>query len=213
MNSPFGCDSRNTLYYDGQQVLAEFVHDPEALPPTPVQTLVRYFVDGPVYIDEHVLMHDVASGEDYYYLPRELHTVAGVVDELAFFINANGHVHYTLLDANNNVMCVARAAGVLGLDGADQPTQRLALQQHLEEAAQRLLGLRVRLVDAPNAVVVGVRRARIALRRVGWSARSDRLLRENSRRALVSTGRLDASSAIPAAQDQFFGMHSRSGLL
>jgi hypothetical protein len=48
----------NTLYYyDGQRVLAEFDYDPDAAP-EPVQTLLRYFVDGPMYVNEHVLMCD-----------------------------------------------------------------------------------------------------------------------------------------------------------
>jgi len=34
-------------------------------------------VDGPLYVDEHVLMRDVASNKDYAYLTGPLYTVEG----------------------------------------------------------------------------------------------------------------------------------------
>ncbi|MFQ5806243.1 MAG: hypothetical protein ACE5I3_07330 [Phycisphaerae bacterium] len=60
-------------YYDGRRVLAEFDYD-EA---TGQQTLRRYFVAGPLYVDEHLLMHDATTGQDYYYLLQEFYTVGG----------------------------------------------------------------------------------------------------------------------------------------
>ena len=43
-------------------------------------TLLRYYVHGPTYIDERVLMHDAGSISDYFYLLQELYTVAGLAD-------------------------------------------------------------------------------------------------------------------------------------
>jgi RHS repeat-associated protein len=68
----------NTYYYDGQRVLAEY-----SVAPGSGQTgssVIRYFVDGPTYIDEHLMMFDRVTGKKYYYLDQELHTVAALVD-------------------------------------------------------------------------------------------------------------------------------------
>lgn len=59
-------------YYDGQRVLADFAFD--------TGQLRRYYVDGPLYVDEHVLLYDQAGGADRYYLLGELYSVVGVVD-------------------------------------------------------------------------------------------------------------------------------------
>ena len=49
-------------YYDGQNIWAEYDGS---------GTLLRYYVHGPTYIDERVLMHDEASdSESYHYGTR-----------------------------------------------------------------------------------------------------------------------------------------------
>jgi len=58
--------------YDGQNVVEEY----RVGGPTP--TRLRYFVNGPTYIDERVILHDVGSGKDYVYLLKDLYTVAGL---------------------------------------------------------------------------------------------------------------------------------------
>lgn len=60
--------SQTTLYYDGDQVLAEYDN---------TGTLARYYVEGSQYIDEHILLHDVSAGADRYYLSKELHSGGG----------------------------------------------------------------------------------------------------------------------------------------
>jgi hypothetical protein len=68
----------NYYYYDGQRVLAEY-----SVAPGSGQTgssVIRFFVDGPTYIDEHLMMFDRVTNEKYYYLDQELHTVAALVD-------------------------------------------------------------------------------------------------------------------------------------
>jgi len=59
-------------YYDDQNVLAEFDGGSG--------TLNRYYVNGPTYVDERVLVYDVATAAEYYYLLKELYTVAGLAD-------------------------------------------------------------------------------------------------------------------------------------
>jgi hypothetical protein len=46
-------------YYDGQRVVAEYDYDETA----GTQTLARWFVDGPLYVDEHVMMHDATTDD------------------------------------------------------------------------------------------------------------------------------------------------------
>ncbi len=36
-------------------------------------------MDGPLYVDEHLLVHDAANGRDYYYLLRENFSVERAV--------------------------------------------------------------------------------------------------------------------------------------
>jgi RHS repeat-associated protein len=86
-----GVVSQDMLYYyDGQRVLAEFDYDEGS----GEQTLARYFVDGATYVDEHLLMHDAASGVDYYYVPRELHSVAGLVDQNGAWVEVYAYDAY-----------------------------------------------------------------------------------------------------------------------
>jgi RHS repeat-associated protein len=79
------------FYYDGDRVVAEF--DNLDTPPS----LLRYYVDGPTYVDEHLLMHDPNAGqdgEDHYYLLKELYTVAGLADESGAMIEAYDYDAY-----------------------------------------------------------------------------------------------------------------------
>jgi RHS repeat-associated protein len=77
-------------YYDGQRVVAEYDYDETA----GTQTLARWFVDGPLYVDEHVKMHDATTGDDYFYLPQELYSVAGLVDEDGELVEAHAYDAY-----------------------------------------------------------------------------------------------------------------------
>ncbi len=67
--------------YDGQNVIEEYDDDDQA----PVRQ--RYYVHGPLYIDERVLIHDDdapnegAAATDYYYLLKDLYTVVGLVNK------------------------------------------------------------------------------------------------------------------------------------
>jgi RHS repeat-associated protein len=45
-------------------------------------------------VDEHLLMHDAASGVDYYYVPRELHSVAGLVDQNGAWVEVYAYDAY-----------------------------------------------------------------------------------------------------------------------
>jgi RHS repeat-associated protein len=67
--------------YDGQKVVGEY-DDSGASP-----VLARYYVDGAGYIDEHVLVNQQTGAQagEYYYLLKELYSVAGLA-------NANGEI-------------------------------------------------------------------------------------------------------------------------
>ncbi|MEE8169816.1 MAG: hypothetical protein V3T70_04645 [Phycisphaerae bacterium] len=53
----FGTVQSDVLfYYDGQRVIAEYNNLTGAL--------VRHFVDGPLYVDEHLLVHDSGYGRE-----------------------------------------------------------------------------------------------------------------------------------------------------
>jgi len=65
-------------YYDGQNVVLETDAD---------EAPRRSFVHGSQYIDERVLMR-VPTGKEYYYLPRELHSVAALTDETGAIVEA-----------------------------------------------------------------------------------------------------------------------------
>jgi hypothetical protein len=57
-------DGRTTRFcYDGQRVLAEY---------DGAGALLRYSVDGPTYVDEHLLIHE--HGRDFFYLLAALHS-------------------------------------------------------------------------------------------------------------------------------------------
>jgi YD repeat-containing protein len=61
-------------------------------------TRLRYYVHGPTYIDERVILHDDATNKDYVYLLKDLYTVSGLADERAWPVeyydyDAYGQVH------------------------------------------------------------------------------------------------------------------------
>ncbi len=58
--------------YDGQRVLAEI---------RPAGTIIRRFIDGPLYVDEHILMEETEPANNYYYLLGNLYTVLGVANK------------------------------------------------------------------------------------------------------------------------------------
>ncbi|MEK6798997.1 MAG: RHS repeat-associated core domain-containing protein, partial [Planctomycetota bacterium] len=60
-------------YYDGQRIVAENEGTTAAATPA------RYFVDGPLYVDEHLLLHE--NDRDYAYLLGPLYSVMGLVDD------------------------------------------------------------------------------------------------------------------------------------
>jgi RHS repeat-associated protein len=58
----------------------------------------RWFVHGPTYIDEHVLVHDAVTGYEHFYLLKELYSVAGLANSAgdlaeAYRYDAYGKVH------------------------------------------------------------------------------------------------------------------------
>ncbi len=58
--------------YDGQRVLAEV---------RPAGTIIRRFIDGPLYVDEHILMEETEPTTNFYYLLGNLYTVLGVANK------------------------------------------------------------------------------------------------------------------------------------
>ena len=71
-------------------MVAEYDYDETA----GTQTLARWFVDGPLYLDEHVMMHDATTGDDYFYLPQEFYSVAGLVDQDGELVEAHAYDAY-----------------------------------------------------------------------------------------------------------------------
>ncbi|MBN1514425.1 MAG: RHS repeat-associated core domain-containing protein [Phycisphaerae bacterium] len=65
-------------YYDGQNVVLETDAD---------EAPRRSFVHGSQYVDERVLMR-LPNGAEYYYLPRELYSVAALTDETGTIVEA-----------------------------------------------------------------------------------------------------------------------------
>ncbi len=51
-------------------------------------TLERYYVNGPQYTDERILVNDAAAGTEYYYLPQELYTVAALADMAGLIVES-----------------------------------------------------------------------------------------------------------------------------
>ena len=43
--------------------------------------LTRWYIHGPTYIDERVIVKDVANSKEYYYFQKELYSVAGLADK------------------------------------------------------------------------------------------------------------------------------------
>jgi RHS repeat-associated protein len=85
------------------RILAEF--DALQTPPT----LLRYTIDGPLYVDEHVLVHDAATGQERYYVLQELYTVAGLADAAgslkeAYLYDAYGQVRMYDLSGGTPVL-------------------------------------------------------------------------------------------------------------
>jgi len=87
---------------------------------------VRYYVHGPTYIDERVVMHNdpagggaSTTGSDYIYLLKDLYTVAGLADERGWPVarydfDAYGKVHM------NRCAVLPRAADFDGDGDVDQ---------------------------------------------------------------------------------------------
>lgn len=107
--------------YDGQRVLAEI---------RPDGTAIRRFIDGPLYIDEHVLMEETSPANTFYYLLGNLYTVLGVA-------NKNGDLaasyHY-----DSYGWLARRGGGVSGGGGG----------------GSRLLSLKPEAGDGPVALLV-----------------------------------------------------------
>ncbi|HRX83548.1 MAG TPA: hypothetical protein P5572_00855, partial [Phycisphaerae bacterium] len=83
-----GASATTTRYvYDGQRVIAEYNENMQ---------LQRYFIDGNTYIDEHLAMVDVTGQQprEYYYLLKDLYTVAGLVDETGKVVEGYGYDAY-----------------------------------------------------------------------------------------------------------------------
>jgi RHS repeat-associated protein len=78
--------------YDAQNVVAEYKVAGGTT------TRLRYYVNGPTYIDERVLLHDDQTNRDYVYLLKDLYTVAGLTDQWGWAVeyydyDAYGTVH------------------------------------------------------------------------------------------------------------------------
>lgn len=70
------------FYYDGDRVVAEYEKSGSTSVPR------RYFVDGPMYVDEHLLLHerDASGAEaDFYFVQDPMYSVSALTD-------ANGNV-------------------------------------------------------------------------------------------------------------------------
>jgi RHS repeat-associated protein len=59
-------------YYDGERIVAEY---------DATDTLTRYYVHGETYVDEHAIVHEAASAEDYAYAVDDMYNVVGLVDD------------------------------------------------------------------------------------------------------------------------------------
>jgi hypothetical protein len=82
---------------------------------------LRYFVHGPTYIDERVILHDDATNKDYVYLLKDLYTVAGLADERGWPVE---HYHYDAYGTVHMYRCAmlpyaANLAGDGDVDGSD----------------------------------------------------------------------------------------------
>ncbi len=64
-------------------------------------TVQRYHIDGPLYVDEHLLFADKTGPADraFYYLLRDLYTVAGLADEDGNVVEAYDYDAYGRLSA------------------------------------------------------------------------------------------------------------------
>ena len=80
-------------YYDAQNVILETLRNSDGS-----ETAERYFVHGNQYIDERVVMHNLASSpaedEEYYYLEKELHSIAGLVDKTGMIVESYSYDAY-----------------------------------------------------------------------------------------------------------------------
>ena len=72
-------------YYDGQNVIAEFDTG---------GPLKRCFVNGPTYIDERIAVYDADTDAEYYYLLKELYTVAGLADAAGEIVELYDYDNY-----------------------------------------------------------------------------------------------------------------------
>ncbi len=74
------------FYYDDDNVIAEYGAS---------DTLQRYYVHGPTYVDEHLLLHDVQQGE-FYYLLTALYSVSGLVNADGLVVQRHTYDAYGL---------------------------------------------------------------------------------------------------------------------
>lgn len=80
-----GTHEETHYYYDRHQTIVETDADDAPL---------RYFVHGTQHVDEHILMNDVNSTQEFYYLERELHTPAGLANPDGYVTEAYTYAAY-----------------------------------------------------------------------------------------------------------------------
>jgi RHS repeat-associated protein len=108
------------LYYDGQNVIAEF--DDGGTP-----ALRNYWVHGAGYIDERAMMYNREADQDVYYFLKDLYTVAGLV-------NRQGHeVERYTYDTYGNVTIWAIPIGDVNYDGTANLTDRGIVAANIDE--------------------------------------------------------------------------------
>ncbi len=104
-------DKTTYLYYDGPRVFAEY----EKSGSQSTAALARYFIDGPMYVDEHVLLHEggngVGQGRDYVYLLGPLYRVAGLADPYGNVVQAYPYDAFGTIAATAPPAPTVEAAG------------------------------------------------------------------------------------------------------
>lgn len=98
------------LNYDGPNVIAEYNEYDE---------FQRYYVHGPTYVDERLLVHDAVTGKEYYYGPRELYTVAALFNEDAQPTEAYHYDAYGRVDRVERIWVLGDLDRDGDVDGSD----------------------------------------------------------------------------------------------